>query len=297
VLYLTKYKQVSFKTIRNGYKWGGWIMFTKSITIVLVAGVTALTAVHAADDNLSQASAWVGKLKTVSTGQHSGEQCFETTGYSKITSKKIYKIDPAKNYFLSGWFKSVGKQPGRLYFGFLPLDKNKKQIYSLSVNTVAKTDTVLAAACKPEDKVIKIKDGLKWKKHKYALIAFNTDTEGKYKDLPNLTTSPCGITSIEKQGDVWVVTLVKACGKAFPAGTPVREHLSTSSYQYCGVGNAKIPAEWKEYSATVKGIGIVNIPNKEFWPGTAYVRIIMLINLQSKDDELMLWDDIKLEEK
>ncbi|MCF6174714.1 MAG: hypothetical protein L3J71_02990 [Victivallaceae bacterium] len=271
-------------------------MFTKSLTTVLIAGITALTA-NAADNELSQKAAWKGTFKEVTAGQHSGEKCFETTGYSQIVSKKSYKIDPAKTYVLSGWFKSVGKQPGRLYFGFMPLNKKNRAISSPSVMVEANTDTVLAEDCRPEDKVIKIKNGAKWKVLRYGLIAFKTDPTGEYSDIPNQNITPFGITSVEQQGDIWAVTLKNPCGKAFPEGTPVRQHRSGSSYQYCAAGSKKVPTEWTKYSATLKGIAVINMPNNEFWPGTEFVKILMLINYQAKAGEVMLWDDIKLEEK
>ena len=272
-------------------------MFTKSLTTILIASITAWTTVNAANNDLTQKAAWNGALKEVTAGQHSGEKCFETTKYSHIISKKTYKIDPEKTYLLSGWFKSAGKQPGKLYFGFIPLNKKNRPVSSPSVMVRANTDTVLAADCKPEDKVIKIKNGAKWKIMKYGLIAFQTDPTGEYNDIPNLNTSPLGITKIEQQGNIWAVTLQKPCGQAFTKGTPVRQHRSGSSYQYCAAGNKKVPAEWTKYSATLKGIAVINMPNNKFWPSTAAVKIMMLMNFKAQGGEIMLWDDIKLEEK
>jgi hypothetical protein len=271
-------------------------MFTKSLTTVLIAGITALTA-NAADNALIQKSDWKGKLAEVTAGQHSGEKCFKTVGNTKILSNKLYKIDPDKTYILSGWFKSAGKQPSRLYFGFAPYDKNKKSIASRSVMVEPNTDTVLATDCKPGDKVVKVKNGAKWKPHRYGLIAFKTDPTGEYSDLPNPKTSPFAIIKVEQQGDVWDITLSRPCKKAYPAGTPVRQQYSGSGYQYSAAANAKPPTEWKKYSGKVKGIAIINAPTDKFWPGTAYVRILMLANFQAKGDETLLWDDIKLEEQ
>jgi hypothetical protein len=132
-------------------------MFNKLLTTSLFAGITALTTVYAGNDDLTKVTAWDGSLQANTTG----EQCFKTTGYSQISSKKSFKIDPAKAYSLSGRFKSVGKKPSKLYFGFIALDKNRNAIESMSVNVITGTDTVLAAACKSEDKVIKIKNGEK----------------------------------------------------------------------------------------------------------------------------------------
>jgi hypothetical protein len=272
-------------------------MFTKLLSTVVLAGITTLTVANAADDGLAQKSAWKGQLKAVTTGQHSGASCLETAGNNRLFSNKMYKIDAEKTYVLSGWFKSIGGNPSRLYFGFMPLDKNKKNIGSRTITVEPKTETVLAADCKPDDTVIKIKDGSKWRKHKYCVIAFNADLSGEYKDLPNTNITKAGIVNVEKEGDIWAVTLSKPCGKAFPAGTPVREHRSASSYQYSAASNKKVPAEWTKYSGTVKGISLINTPTKQFWAGTAYVRILILANYQAKDDETLLFDDIKLEEQ
>jgi hypothetical protein len=276
-------------------------MFTKLLTTIMLAGATAFTTVYAGNDDLTKASSWKGKPKEVATevttGQHSGASCLQATGYTQLFSNKLFKIDPAKTYTVSGWFKSVGKQPGKLYFGFASYDKNKKSISSRSVMIEPGTDTVLAADCKPDDKVIKIKNGAKWKLHKYGLIAFKTDPNGEYSDLPNFNTSPPAVIKVEQQGDIWELTLSNPCGKAFAAGTPIREQYTGPGYQYCASSNKKIPTEWTKLSATVKGIAMINVPADKFWPGTAYVKIMMLMNYQAKDGEVMLWDDIKLEEK
>jgi hypothetical protein len=94
-----------------------------------------------------------------------------------------------------------------------------------------------------------------------------------------------------------VVRLNQACGKAYPAGTPVREQIAAGTYQYSAAAGVIVPTEWKKYTGTVKDIATIKVPLKKFWPGTAYVKILILANYGAKAGEALLWDDIKLEEQ
>jgi hypothetical protein len=172
--------------------------------------------------------------------------------------------------------------------GIMPLNDKGQQIDATQVNTIAGTETELAADCNPEDMVIKIKNGEKWKDGKFHLIAFNADDSGKKADLPNTELSSMGIAKVEKKDNVFEVTLSAKCGKKYAAGTKIREHKSGATYIYIGAIDKVVPADWAEFSKVFK--------KESCWPGTCGVKVIVLANYGGKPDQIMMMKDIKIEE-
>jgi hypothetical protein len=237
---------------------------------------------------------WKKWSKTISKGVHGGKHCFKRETYGIIYSKEYIPVDPEKTTTLSGWLKSDGKVGSKTYFGFMPLDKNKHRIYIEQVYALPKTEATLAEACKKEDTVITIANGANWKAHKLRLIAFDIDDSGKYADLPNRNLSPLNILKVEKEGEVWKVTLAKPCGQTFPAGTKVRLHRAGSAYLYTGCGGANVPHEWTQYTGKVKGFATFGYSENQWWPGTKFTRIVILANYRQKEEAVLLADDISV---
>ena len=163
------------------------------------------------------------------------------------------------------------------------------------------TETELSETCKPEDNIIKIKDGSKWKVEKLDgkiplnMIAFFADATKEYKDLPNRDISP-GITKVEKKEDVWEVYLEKPygnCFKVYPAGTKIREHKSGATYGYSILEVNFNSPEWKEFSATIEGTSPYGFNGKKFWHGTKFIKIVIM----SLGGGPVYFDDIRFEEQ
>lgn len=232
-----------------------------------------------------------GAVQITSKNPHSGNYGFKTLGSTIISSESI-PVDASKTYKISGWFKSFDDIKTNLYLGLIPLDANQKQIQCVHVNALSGTETELAEPCKPEDTVLKLKDASKWAiKDKYNAVAFETDNSGTLNDLPNskITSS---ITKVEQKGTVWEVSLAKPCGKAYPANTPVRIQRYGETYMYSFYkANFQSP-EWMEVSALVKGMSKSGLSGTQFWSGTKYVKILIMLS----DDGILYFDDIKLEE-
>ncbi len=220
------------------------------------------------------------RMSAVSDDAHDGNHSFQVDGYVNVQAKPFIKVDPSKHYNLSGWFKSAGEKPSKIYFGFVPFDQNKKQIMPWHVNVVAGTDTTLAEACVKGDTVIKITDGSKWKALKHLAMAF--DTKADFSDLPNKQISALGITAVQNKGDHWEITLAKPCKQDKDAGTSIRMHRSGGTYIYAGASNKIVPSEWTQYAGKIKGSATKGIPLKQFWPGTKFVRILILANYGMK---------------
>ena len=240
---------------------------------------------------------WTGFTKVVSQGAHSGTHCFSRTGVAHIKSKQIVPVDFNKTYTLSGWMKSVGQGQSTVYLGLIALDKNKHEIAPCHVYCIPATETTLAQACKKEDKVVRIADGGKWKGGLAMCIAFAVDDSGQFGDLPNRNVSSIGITKIEKEGDCWAVHLAKECGRAYPAGTKIREHSSGGTYIYCAASCKPVPMEWTQFKGTVKGMSKSAAPANQWWPGTKYAKVFIYANYrQGKEFEVLVDDIMVIEE-
>ncbi|MDD5597330.1 MAG: hypothetical protein PHV82_05265 [Victivallaceae bacterium] len=282
----------------------------KSITFEFVLGIAALIFIAgnaAAAENLlkggdaedaSIAQTWSKRLTLNTEDKVSGKSsCLATQGSISAKSPEFIEIDPAKTYKLSGSFKSAGKDQGRCYLGLIMYDANKRLIHRNHITYKAGSQTKLAAEAKTGDTVIKLADCSKWDTGKLnrKLVAFGAKDD--LSDLPNTDLS-APIDKLEKQGDIYEVTLTKPLKKDYPAGTEVREHYSTGGYQYCAAANKTVPNEWTKYSTVIKGIDPKGPSNKQFWPGTKYVKAIIIMNYRAKKDEdcRTLFDDIILEE-
>ncbi|NCU32444.1 MAG: hypothetical protein EOM23_05835 [Candidatus Moranbacteria bacterium] len=232
-----------------------------------------------------------GQVQVTAENPHSGKNCFKTLSTS-IVSSELIPVDTTKTYKISGWFKSADDKKTNLYLGLMPLDADKKHIQCVFVNALPGSETELAEPCKAEDTVLKVKDASKWViKNKYNHVAFETDNSGAFKDLPNskITSS---IVKVEQNGTVWDLTLEKPCGKAYPANTPVRIQRDGATYMYPVVNANFQSPEWKEITGQVKGLGKSGTSGLQFWPGTKYVKVIIL----ALNGGMFYFDDVKFEE-
>ena len=190
------------------------------------------------------------------------------------------KFDPAAKYTLSMEIKKADNaKTARFYAGFFCLDNKNRRMGYYNVDAVVKSDTVLTAAVKAGDKIIKIKDGSAWKK--FGFVAFNTKAD--YSDLPNYAAFG-SVNNVKKEGNDWVITLSRPIPKAYPAGTAVREQMP-GGYLYTFYD---IPAKtWKKYTRTISGVFSPGKgrPDKYFWPGTATIQPMVLVNWSSADPE------------
>ena len=199
-----------------------------------------------------------------------------------VTLKKI-AIDPAKKYQISCEYRRTpGTQgEGRFYFAPVCYDKDGKEIKVTAVNCLNGTDTVLAAAAKKGDKVVRIANGAKWNL-RYGNIAFNTKPD--FSDLPN--NEYAAFTAINKKGDVWELTLAKPLAKDYPAGTNVREQRNGASFRYM-LGNVLPTAEWQQFSRVISGGKGETEPGYPFaWRiATAQAGIVIFTNGKPADIE------------
>ena len=243
-----------------------------------------------ASDKVLQAlkKEWNGKIKCETID---GELCAVVDNKSTITSRKFTPVEAGKKYVLSGSFKSLGKAPSKVYYGFICYDKKKRQISSLHSNVVNGTATTLAEACKKGDKVLVIKANKKWRKGNYA-IAFNAKDD--FSDLPNREIL-YKISKITPKGVNMEVQFSVPLNKVYPAGTKVRVHsASYGTYLYTTIVGEAMPKTWKTYSKSATLAKPGQMGRQYFRPGTAFVRILILPNYGKKKDEKIAFKDLTL---
>jgi hypothetical protein len=232
------------------------------------------------------------QVQLVSENPHSGKNCFKTISNNTFSADLI-PVNNATIYNISGWFKSADDKKTNVYLGFMPFTEDKKQIECVNINPVVGTETELVQECISEDTVLKVKDAGKWQIQPISKIAFNVDTSGEYKDLPNFNIYKGKILGAENKGTHWELKLEKPCGNSFPAKTKIREHRDGSTYIYA-VNKLNFNTQtWQEFTGATRDYANFGNEAGKFWKGTKYVRIIIL----TLNGGNVYFDDIKLEEK
>lgn len=244
-----------------------------------------------------------GNIKIIKDEENTDKSCSVVQGYAQIISKELIPVNVSKTYRLSGWFRSAGTGKGRLFLGIMCYNNKEELIGSSHVGALPGTETELTAPVKDGDSSIEIKNGEKWEelfkdgKLKYASVAFNVDDSGNLNDLPNFNIhSYRQIENIEKKGDSWQIQLLNPIEEDFPLGAKVRLHTAGRSHLYC-IAVKTLPEGWKEYAARLHGETKFGDKQGEFRKGTAFVRILMLVNYETKTkDTVTCFQGIKFEE-
>ena len=184
-----------------------------------------------------------------------------------LDSKKRIAVDLKKKYRISCEYRITPGAKNEARFYFMPVCYNSKgRMITAACQTVLRnSDSVLTAAAKKGDKVIKVKDASKWNV-KYANVAFNAKKD--LSDLPNFDVH--GIASIKKSGDVWEVALRKALTGNYPAGTAVRVQRDGMTHRYM-LAFASPQAQWVKFSRVLSGAKPDGYPGylNTWRPGTA----------------------------
>ncbi len=267
------------------------IMFTSAIFLFSVIG-----AAEKAQDlvDCKNPAEWEGMVKSNDLVKHSGNSSFELYGKypTEIICKQMIPIDLDKTYKLSAWMRTLDKQfPASGYFGLRMYDKDQKPINFNNVAVFPATETTLAADAVKDAKELSVVKNAEWLKPKDSAVAFNV--EDKYQDLPNFDLAR--VDKIVDEGGQYKVTLKTPLKKAYPAGTRIRLHSPWGAPFYW-VASDWMPAEWKQFSTSMKGEAQSGTPKDKFWKGTKYVRVFVWFgnyNRIPEKDARLLVDDIK----
>ncbi len=238
---------------------------------------------------------WTGPLQVVENGPQN-TPCFSVTGSKMITTTDWIEVDPSKTYRLSGDFKSAGGGPNVALIGLRLFNAEKKAIDATSVSAIANSGTTLAADAGTGSTQVKVRDAASWEnamRTQRLAIAFATSPGEEYSDLPNFQT--CRVTSLEKSDDGWDISLDKPLDKPYQEGTAVRAHLISGHLMYVFTFNKHLP-DWTNYQGLIKPVVKNGSPSSTFWPGTKYIKIMILANWGRKENETLLFGNISLEE-
>jgi len=237
---------------------------------------------HGGAEDATSAKKWHKALSQNTEDKVAGKASFHGKTRSIWSySPGFIEIDPSKAYKLSASIKTAGTDKSTCYIGIRSYDAKKRTITRTNVTIIKGSFTTLAEDAKPGDKVLKITDCSKWNKKiiKRTQIAINAKKD--FSDLPNFNLIN-RIVKLEKNGDVYELTLKTPIKKAIKAGAGLRQHLAGGGYQYCAASGKAAPAKWTKYSAVIKGMAKFGAPNKQFWPGTKYVKVVVILNYNAK---------------
>ena len=253
---------------------------------IMSAKAELVNLVRDGDAESGKTENWSG-VSVVTDDVKNGKKCFKSTA-GKVISRELIPVSLDKKYELSAYIKAVNDADETIYFGLIPFDKDKHEISSYNVTKLPEknTDTELVEKCSPESQNIKVKNASNWVTGNFRCIAF--DIKKDSSDLPNYNISLPGVSKIQKKEGYWEVTLKKPCGKAYPAGTKVREHTASLDHIFIFLNKA-VPDEWTLFSGKIKSGTHI----KDFWPGTAFVKVVIYCN---PPDSGILFDDITLKE-
>ena len=144
------------------------LMKAGSVAMAIFAG-NGLFADDSAVLNPKTSSEWLCNWSEKATNLTTAdvENALACKGNTTMISRQAVKLDPEKSYKISGSFKlAPDSKPAKFYLGIMPLNDKGQQVSSESIGAIAGTETELAADCNPDDTVIKIKNGEKWKPEK-----------------------------------------------------------------------------------------------------------------------------------
>ena len=150
-----------------------------------------------------------------------------------LISTGLFKLDPAKCYYISGKFKSADGKAVPVTFGMIQYDK-KGQIHGVNINAVPDSETTLSHGAKKGDTSLMVFDGSKWSAKGMVALGAAKDKS----DLPNRRLiGP--VKSVKLMGGDYKVTLASPLKFDIPSETPVRMHLVRNTFEYVKTVSAR----------------------------------------------------------
>ena len=230
--------------------------------------------------------------------ENADAETLKLTKAQSYVCSKIFPIDPAKKYIVTGDFKMEKGTPCKVLLTVCQYTAGGSRIYGGFIYAVNGTDTELAAPVQKGDDAVTVKDSANWgdaTKGGIYRVAFATDPS--QSDLPNLRLSPrlgaftpqAGETKIPVKGKIM---------RDYPAGTKVRMHRDVWG------GSEIVVKTDTEWTSVERVIGPAQkLPAKQifaytWWPRAAQASVAISI-LPPKSfpaDGVLLIRDLKLEQ-
>lgn len=225
---------------------------------------------------------------------------FDYIPNSQMRSKALMAVDRTRALRVAASIKNIGADTiPKVFLALASFDAGQEEIRPWNVAVVPGTETTLVEACRPGDRVIKIKDGSEWQAAKNGSVAFAVDASGRLSDLPNRNTTAgsamnVGISAVEDRGGYWEVTLEHPCGVFYPAETAVRQHTTGGSYMIAATFENLPPGgDWQVLEGELLPSEPVAVRGA-FWPGTEYAQVLLWV--QDSGVGTLLVDDVLVEE-
>jgi Tfp pilus assembly protein PilE/fibronectin type 3 domain-containing protein len=200
---------------------------------------------------------------------------------SSMLSTQVIPVNPEESYSLSMTARQTGTSTNSgVYLGLAPVDASGQVISPNHYYHLAASMTTLAAPLNPGDTTVKVTSAAGWAisgTNNYVGLWNWTDPQGMTWPAGTYTRNTPAFDAINGN----TITLRAAyTGPALPAGTPVSNNRSGSSYMYALTSGTVIPSTWTTYSATVGGVHNTSSGSatRAFPPATRGVKIMMLPN-------------------
>ena len=225
-------------------------------------------------------------------------------------SDEAIALDTSQTWVLTAWGKS-GDANGanynannRQFLGIASFDIDGNLIQSVyAARHPGSVNTTLAVALNPGNTTVTLTDATGWSNAGSA--ASRSFAWWPYVNSKGYSYPAYGYSRNLTAYDSWatgaisgnVITLrTPWAGPALPAGTPVRNTLDGGTYKYIAAAYVPVPNVWTRFQGYLSGVDTLgdNIVDA-FFAGTAFVRLVFLVNYHGAADNNLRWSDLSLE--
>ncbi len=230
-----------------------------------------------------------------------GSFLYATATVLELFSGELIPVDLSRTYLLSLWAK-CGNLDGSHYnavniqlFGVAEYDIDWINILDGNcLKYAGAVDTTLAVALNPGDTTMTLTSATGWSTNVLGYtrnMAWYPYTNSKgytYPDYTYTQHTTVGYSDFETNG-MWATTGISGTtvtlrapwpGPSLAAGTKVRNATAGDTFKYIAADQVAVPNSWTNYAGSIGGVapqGSVT-PVHGFWPATAYVKVLLLLN-------------------
>lgn len=221
-----------------------------------------------------------GTLQRITDNPASGEGALSASGYRGwITSHQFIPIDTDSAYELSAKVRvAPGDQESEVLVGLRFFNADKEEIMPLAVRPVENSLSSTVGDAAKGTTTLKVKNPSwgEWE-DRYRNYAVVFGAKDDFSDLPNHDYAQ--IKDMTAKDGVYELALRKPLEKAIPTGSSVRQHR----YLDYPAVRQTVKQQWQDVSLRFAGKPAAGAtPEKgHYWPGAAYVRLNVFINLQA----------------
>lgn len=302
---------------------GGKSAFDETVTQAAVEaalGVNPLAYVQSRGLNLvTNGTGLLGNNTNFPSCVFDSSEAFSAAGSFKKTSTSItvqsselVPVTASERYELSAYLKWIGDVQPRHYVGLAFYDVDKQQIIPSYHRFATGSNTTLAQPLKPGDTKIYLSSSANWYAGSKAvwrrLGIFGFKNNGGYTYPGWSYTRRIVINAWAENGIDFVNHVVNlsaplpgsagnpdAPDGAWPIGHPVANNQDSASFKYIAAANVLTPTEWTQYKGTIEGIDLSGTNQTgKFPPGTAYAKIVFLLNYGVATEQTTLFSNVDL---